>query len=89
MDEKTDTIIGEERIEQARRNESSLHQFEDGKVEHTVVFSVPLADALAKGKPSLWPAHMWKLYAIMIVVTLSMSENLYLNPTIHISHSGG
>jgi hypothetical protein len=50
MNEKTDNIIGEERIEQARGNESNLHQFRDDKVEHTVVFSVPLADALAQGQ---------------------------------------
>jgi hypothetical protein len=74
MNEKTDNIIGEERIEQARGNESNLHQFGDDKVEHTVVFSVPLADALAKDKPSPWSAHMWKLYAIMNVVHLVCRE---------------
>jgi uncharacterized membrane protein len=73
MNEKTDTFVTEERIEQAPTNESHVLQLGDGKVEHTAVFSVPLADALAKDKPSPWAAHMWKLYAIMIVVTLSMS----------------
>ena len=73
MNEKTNPIIGEEHIEQARTNDSRLQQFGDGKVEHTAVFSVPLADALAKDKPSPWASHMWKLYAIMIVVTLSTS----------------
>ena len=80
MDEKTDPIIGEGHIEQARTNESNLQQFGDGRVEHTAVFSVPLADALAKDKPSLWAGHMWKLYAIMVVVTLSTLTALSLNP---------
>jgi hypothetical protein len=73
MNEKTDPVIGEGHIEQARTNESNVQQFEDGTVEHIAVFSVPLADALAKDKPSPWAGHMWKLYAIMIVVTLSAS----------------
>ena len=73
MDEKTDPTVGEAHVEQARTNESNFQQYGDGKVEHTAVFSVPLTDALAKDKPSPWAAHMWKLYAIMIVVTLSES----------------
>lgn len=71
MNEKTDTIVEEGHIERARTNQSNLPHFENGKVEQTAVFSVPLADALAKDKPSPWTSHMWKLYAIMVVVTLS------------------
>jgi hypothetical protein len=71
MNEKTGPIVGDGHIEDARTYESKLQQFGDGTVEHTAVFSVPLADALAKDKPSPWAGHMWKLYAIMIVVTLS------------------
>ena len=71
MNEKTDPIIKEGHIEHAGTHESNFQQFENGTVEHTAVFSVPLADALAKDKPSPWAGHMWKLYAIMIVVTLS------------------
>ncbi|KAN0108754.1 general substrate transporter [Hyaloscypha variabilis] len=77
MNEKTDPVIGEGHIEQARTNESNVQQFEDGTVEHIAVFSVPLADALAKDKPSPWAGHMWKLYAIMIVVTLNDCMNGY------------
>jgi hypothetical protein len=82
MNEKTDTFVAEQRIEQAPTNESHLPQLRDGKVEHTAVFSVPLADALAKDKPSPWAAHMWKLYAIMIVVTLSMPNFFASTPLI-------
>ena len=71
MHEKTDPIVGEGHIEHAGAHESNLQHLGDGTVEHTAVFSVPLADALAKDKPSPWAGHMWKLYAIMVVVTLS------------------
>jgi hypothetical protein len=79
MNEKADPNSGEGHIEHARTNESNLQQGVDGTVEHTAVFSVPLADALAKDKPSPWAGHMWKLYAIMIVVTLSALPSLCLN----------
>lgn len=79
MDEKAEPHSVEEHIEQARTNESNLQQGVDGVVEHTAVFSVPLADALAKDKPSPWAGHMWRLYAIMIVVTLSVLKSLCLN----------
>jgi hypothetical protein len=75
MNEKSDPIIGEEHVEQARTNQSNLQQYGDGKVKHIAVFSVPLADALVKDKPSPWATHMWKLYVFMIVVTLSTLSN--------------
>jgi len=78
MNEKTDPIVGEGHVEQARTNETNLQEPGDGAVEHTAVFSVPLADALAKDKPSPWAGHMWKLYAIMVVVTLSALTTLSL-----------
>jgi hypothetical protein len=71
MTEKTGPTIREGHIEHAGTHGSNLQQFGDGTVEHTTVFSVPLADALAKDKPSPWAGHMWKLYGIMVVVTLS------------------
>jgi hypothetical protein len=79
MNEKAGPYSGEGHIEQARTNESNLQQGVDGVVEHAAVFSVPLADALAKDKPSPWAGHMWRLYSIMIVVTLSASTSLCLN----------
>jgi hypothetical protein len=73
MNEKTDAVVGE--VEHARTNESTQqrHDFNyDGNVKTSNVFSVPLTDALAKDNPSPWALHMWKLYGIMIIVTLSM-----------------
>jgi hypothetical protein len=79
MDEKTDTAMHQEHVDQTGTNEVDVPQhFGDGKVETNAVFSVPLADALAKDKPSPWAPHMWKLYAIMIVVTLSMWPIIFL-----------
>ena len=70
MSEKFDNVVGEQQVEQ--RHDFDLdQQYGDGNIKHTTVWSVPLADALAKDNPSPWATHMWKLYAIMLLVTLS------------------
>ena len=42
------------------------------ETEVKAVYSVALADALAKDRHSPWTASMFQLYAIMAFVTLSM-----------------
>ena len=43
--------------------------------KHVKVLSVALTDALVTDNPSLWSASMIKLYAIMLLVTLSKFAN--------------
>lgn len=72
-EEKAQSVAHVEKLQHQHVLTSTLASDRSSKAKETTVQSVALADALAKDNPATWSVSMMKLYAIMALITLSMS----------------
>ena len=82
MDKVEKTGVDIDHVERSTTQDRIDSLAQQGDVKRAKVQSVALADAVAKDNHSNWTWSMFKLYGIMVVVTLSKSASAFANPRI-------